>query len=279
MRSYRDAKILAQSLRHALLDKKNVYLGQGESLEIVSHMFGLRDWNTLAAIIKKTPVSRPQSLSKTSSPQLNSPGAEPAYRPEDYEGAFRMESGIIEKVFSGKDGLSTQISGYAPVMFSYSGSDCFVSEKSGIRLNFFRNIEDQVAGYTCYQTGYITEWKRITLREAEDLIKALKKRIAENTPVKSTEKMLRHLIQGLITGNPDYEVLGNHLAEAVKEQLEFTQSCLSAAGQVMSVTFIGVQDDGADAFHVRHKHRLFRWSIGLNDEATKIVLAGFVSGG
>ena len=52
MRDFRDAKLMAHGLREAL-SAKEMKIGHGEALEIVSQMFGLADWNTLSARIDK----------------------------------------------------------------------------------------------------------------------------------------------------------------------------------------------------------------------------------
>jgi len=52
MRDFRDAKVMAQGLREAL-SVKEMAIGHGEALEIVSKMFGVADWNTLSARINK----------------------------------------------------------------------------------------------------------------------------------------------------------------------------------------------------------------------------------
>ena len=51
MRDFRDAKAMAQTLR-ASLTAKTVTIGHSESLELVSKMFGVADWNTLSARIQ-----------------------------------------------------------------------------------------------------------------------------------------------------------------------------------------------------------------------------------
>jgi hypothetical protein len=50
MRDYRNAKVMAQTLRDDL-SEKSLTLSHSESLELVAHMLGLRDWNVLAARI------------------------------------------------------------------------------------------------------------------------------------------------------------------------------------------------------------------------------------
>jgi hypothetical protein len=51
MRSYKDAKTMAKSLR-ASLAARSVLLSHGVCLEIVAKQFGFADWNTLSAKLK-----------------------------------------------------------------------------------------------------------------------------------------------------------------------------------------------------------------------------------
>jgi len=53
MRNFRDAKTMAQTLRESLTTK-SVTISHSESLELVSRMFGLADWNTLSAMLQST---------------------------------------------------------------------------------------------------------------------------------------------------------------------------------------------------------------------------------
>jgi ATP-dependent Lon protease len=59
MRDFRDAKTMAQTLRESLTTKA-VTISHGESLELVSKMLGVGDWNTLSALLqaeRREPVS------------------------------------------------------------------------------------------------------------------------------------------------------------------------------------------------------------------------------
>jgi ATP-dependent Lon protease len=51
MRDYRDAKTMAQTLRESLTIKA-VTISHSESLELVSRMLGISDWNTLSAVLQ-----------------------------------------------------------------------------------------------------------------------------------------------------------------------------------------------------------------------------------
>ena len=54
----RDPKAMAQTLRDDLAAKA-IRITHSESLEILSHMFGHADWNTMAAIAKPSPAAAP----------------------------------------------------------------------------------------------------------------------------------------------------------------------------------------------------------------------------
>jgi ATP-dependent Lon protease len=51
MRDFRDAKTMAQTLRETLTTK-SVTISHSESLELVSRMLGVSDWNTLSALLQ-----------------------------------------------------------------------------------------------------------------------------------------------------------------------------------------------------------------------------------
>lgn len=61
MRDYHDAKVMAQSLRTALTER-NISIKQSESLEIVAQTLGVKDWNTLSALIRDHPTRGPQRI-------------------------------------------------------------------------------------------------------------------------------------------------------------------------------------------------------------------------
>ncbi len=63
MRDFRDAKAMAQTLRDSLTHKA-VNVSHSESLELVSRMLGLADWNTLSALLQSERRDRPKSAAR-----------------------------------------------------------------------------------------------------------------------------------------------------------------------------------------------------------------------
>ncbi|HEV2502759.1 MAG TPA: glyoxalase superfamily protein [Mesorhizobium sp.] len=54
MRTFRDAKVMAKTLRQGLRERR-IDLSHSDCLELVARQFGLADWNTLAAKIELQP--------------------------------------------------------------------------------------------------------------------------------------------------------------------------------------------------------------------------------
>ncbi|WP_051710651.1 glyoxalase superfamily protein [Andreprevotia chitinilytica] len=62
MRTYRDAKLMAKSLRQSLA-QKDIELGHGECLDVIARLFECDNWNVLAARIEvDAPTAAPQDL-------------------------------------------------------------------------------------------------------------------------------------------------------------------------------------------------------------------------
>ena len=64
MRTYKDAKAMAKSLRESLA-ARSVSLSHGECLEVVAKQFGFSDWNTLSAKLDAASKSREESRQRS----------------------------------------------------------------------------------------------------------------------------------------------------------------------------------------------------------------------
>ena len=62
MRTYKDAKAMAKSLRDSLA-ARSVKLSHSECLELVAKQFGFADWNTLSADHQMSQTAAPEQVS------------------------------------------------------------------------------------------------------------------------------------------------------------------------------------------------------------------------
>ena len=79
MRDYRDAKIMAQTVRAFLADH-GVKITNSQSLELIAKAFGVADWNTLAAAIRSE-VTAPRTKIATASATVDA-GIRPRFSNE-----------------------------------------------------------------------------------------------------------------------------------------------------------------------------------------------------
>ncbi len=71
MRTYKDAKMIAKSLRDSLA-ARSVLLSHSECLEIVAKQFGFADWNTLSAKldVESPHLARPEDAASAIRPAI-----------------------------------------------------------------------------------------------------------------------------------------------------------------------------------------------------------------
>jgi ATP-dependent Lon protease len=79
MRDFHDAKVMAQTLRESLSNKA-ITISHSDSLELVSKMFGVTDWNTLSARIQ----AKQEEASGLSRPRRDARGNYPAIPIRDF---------------------------------------------------------------------------------------------------------------------------------------------------------------------------------------------------
>jgi uncharacterized protein len=72
MRDFRDAKVMAQTLREELA-AKNISITHSECLELVAKEFGWADWNTLSAKIQAGDITLPTRVPNTSAARNSIP--------------------------------------------------------------------------------------------------------------------------------------------------------------------------------------------------------------
>lgn len=65
MRSFRDAKAIARTIRAALREQ-GMKITNGESLELIAAAFGVSDWNTLSAMLRREVNTAPANVPPTS---------------------------------------------------------------------------------------------------------------------------------------------------------------------------------------------------------------------
>jgi hypothetical protein len=117
-----------------------------------------------------------------------------------------------------------------------------------------------------HQNGRDVPMTRIDAIKAKLIEDLVAERLKSRQPSPGTEPALRRLIEGLRTGQPNYEDMAPVLAEATRRQLSSLHKDVSEAGPVQSIHFVGVGNGGVDVYVVQHERRVLYWRLGLDSD-------------
>ena len=71
------------------------------------------------------------------------------------------------------------------------------------------------------------------------------------------------MVEGLIAGQPDYDMMSPGLANATRQQLTGIESMFAGFGALQSITFKGVGPAGADIYQVKFEKASIDYCIWL----------------
>ncbi|WP_420131455.1 glyoxalase superfamily protein [Rhodopseudomonas sp.] len=275
MRDFRDAKVMAQTLREAL-NARSYPITHSESLELVARTLGFPDWNVLSAKIQAdAPPSRAQSET----------GSKPVRREieidrrvlDQYVGYYRLGDQAVMTISREGKQLMSRLTGQPNVPIYGEAKTKFFAKLVNAQISFIVDAAGRTTSLVLRQNGRDIEMKRIDRAEAARLERALEQKVESQSPSEGTEQALRRLIESLVAGEPNFDDMSAPLAELTRKQWPDIQVSLGKAGQMQSLRFMGVASGGVDVYLVQHKHRSLYWRIGLDSRGI-IVSAHFSPG-
>ena len=263
MRDFRDAKAMAQTLREAL-NAKSVSLTHSESLELTAKILGFHDWNVLAAKIQSgSPKASPDGIEHPA----KSARAEIAVNAailDGYAGFYQLNDHAVLTMTRDGSHLVTRLTGQGEVSFYAESNTEFFAKAVDAQISFVPGTNGQAISLTLHQGGGNIPMARIDGAAAQAIADKTAERVKSQSASPGTEAALRRLIDGIISGKPNYDEMLSGLAEATRHQLPALQSGLAELGAVESVRFLGVGPQGDDVYSVRHENGASHWRISLD---------------
>ena len=271
MRDFRDAKAMAQTLREAL-NAKSVSLTHSESLELIAKILGFRDWNALAARIASSSVASVQEAE--SPPPATIPSGQSARQKiavatailDDYVGFYQFNDGVTFTVTREADHLLTRLTGQISVAFHAQSPTEFFSDVVHAQITFVPNERGPAASLILHQRGVSYPMPRIDAATAQQIVSRTEEKVKSQSASPGTETALRRLIDGIISGKPNYDEMSVTLAEATRQQLPNLGPSLAELRAIESVRFLGVGTQGEDVYTVRHENGASHWRITLDSK-------------
>jgi hypothetical protein len=273
MRDFRDAKAMAQTLREAL-SIKSVSLTHSESLELIAKVLGCRDWNALAARIQSSngqtgsPAAPPSSGTNLSGQSARQKIAVDAAILDGYAGFYQLSENAVFTVTREDDHLLTRLTGQPGVPVYAQSPTEFFADAVEAQITFVQDERGRTTSLILHQAGASYPMPRIDAATAQQITNRTAEKVKSQIASPGTEAALRRLIDGIISGKPNYDEMSAMLAEATRQQLPNLQPSLAELRAVVSVTFLGVGAQGEDVYSVRHENGASHWQIALDSKGT-----------
>jgi D-alanyl-D-alanine carboxypeptidase len=181
-----------------------------------------------------------------------------------YAGFYEVTPATVIKVDVGGAGLVSHIAGQPDLLLYPEGGGKFFARTADVEVTFQTGADGQVSGAVVKQGGQQPLAKRIDAAEADRLAKAKAERVAAKVASPGTEAALRHIIDSLQKGAPDYSRMAPTLADATRRQADGIKTALDQLGPLKSMTFQSVGPAGADIYIVAFEKGSLEWRISLD---------------
>jgi CubicO group peptidase (beta-lactamase class C family) len=185
-----------------------------------------------------------------------------------YVGAYQMGPGTNMVITMDGNRLSSKLGNQNPVPVFAESETMFFAKVVDAQLEFSgSDAQGRATLMTLHQNGRSQPAKRLDDAEFKRIADAaadLAKRIKDQTQGPGTEAALRGLIEGLLSGKPNYDQMSPGLAGATRNQLSQLQSMVKPRGALQSLTFKGVGPAGADIYVAQFENGSFEYRIMLD---------------
>ncbi|HTQ98359.1 MAG TPA: serine hydrolase domain-containing protein, partial [Candidatus Acidoferrum sp.] len=173
-----------------------------------------------------------------------------------YAGAYRAASGDLVTFWRDGQRLQSRIWGQpASAIFPASTNEYF--SRTDDRTWTFGANAGTVTGVTLNQNDAEQSLAKLDDGEGRLAVQqsiGIERRIADQTSAPGSERALRELIDGIVTGAPDYDHMVPAFANTVRQGLSGVQAMFANLGSLQSVSFQRVLPNGRDVYHVAFQH-------------------------
>ncbi len=240
----------------------------------------------LSAGLVMTPlvvVAQPQaSPSPERSAQLRIDQAAPrkavAFDPKDFDkfvGKYQFAPAALMTVTREGSHYLTRLTGQNNVEVFPESQTKFFATIVQAQISFGSDADGRITELVLHQNGLEQHAPRISSEAARAIEDALIARLQRNQPSPGTEASLRRYIDSLEKGEPNYGEMDPRLAATVRSQLPAILSFIRQAGQLKTLTFNSIGDNGMDVYQADFEHARVLWYIAPLTADGKVVGRGF----
>lgn len=194
-----------------------------------------------------------------------------------YTGDYQLAPSVVMDVTRNGNRLFAQLTGQPKAeIFARSETEFFYKIVKA-QITFESDAQGVTTGLVLHQHGADMPAPRIDSAAAQEIKTTLAAKVQSQTATPGSEAALRHMIDGIAAGKPDYDEMSPALANAARQQFPQMSASLAQLGPVQAIEFRGVGNQGWDIYEVRHEHGTSQWRIAI--DAHGIILGALFSPG
>jgi hypothetical protein len=217
---------------------------------------------SLVLVAVAAEVGPPNAMS--SSGAVQSIDVDPAVL-DRYTGDYQLAPSVVVDVTRDGNRLFAQLTGQPKAEIFASSESEFFYKIVKAQISFETDAQGRTTGLVLHQHGADMAAPRIDTAAAQQIKTTLAAKVQSQTATPGSEAAVRHLIDGIATGRPNYAEMSPALANASREQFPQMAAVLAQLGAVQSIEFRGVGNQGWDVYDVRHEHGTSQWRIALDE--------------
>ena len=186
-----------------------------------------------------------------------------------FVGVYDLDEGSTYVVRREGDHLVGSVLGNRPVALAPSSDRQFFAREVNVLVDFELNADGAVTSVHHKFGG----WERNGHRADESrtrsvlaFVEQTAQRIKDQKPAPGSDAAIRKVVSGLASGKPDYDVFDASMAQFTRQSLAGLQSFVASQGELKTLTFRKVTDEGADEFDVDFEKAAFRVIIALDEQ-------------
>jgi hypothetical protein len=185
---------------------------------------------------------------------------------DSHVGHYEFASVTVLDIQRQQDQLSAVFHGVPGDLLAGHGTDEFRYKNVDATIRFKRDPEGQIVGLSLEQNGVVTYAPRIGAARVQAIQSKIAERYRKQIATPGSEAALRRLIEGILSGSPNYSEMSLQLAGGTRALLQNFQSTMRPLGPIQSINFKGVTKAGWDEYLVKHAHGDEGWQIALDDK-------------
>lgn len=187
-----------------------------------------------------------------------------------YPGTYQFKRDSYMRITAEDGQLVTHLGQGDPVPIFADAQGRFVTEIDDSYFVFLKDTTGKVTSIEWHQGNRVVTMNRLDDAAAKRIADEAAARAAiaagrfqAQTAAPGSEAALRLYIADFLAGTPHYDQMSPRLANTTRQQLAQSPQILPALGAVQSVTFKGVDRDGADMYQVTFEKGVTDWQITM----------------